>query len=454
MAGIAIQPPPAAASERAADGTPAALLPSLAGAAVLLALVAPRLVLGPMLALAGLVVALVVAAGVPALRDVAERQRGLVLATVALAAYLALSVVWAPDRGNGLGKVLLFAALAALVAGTSVVAARLSPARYTALGRAVLLALGAGAVFLLIEEATGHVIKSWVFGILPFLKPDARHLYVDADLGERVAAYVTNRNVAMLVLLLWPAAALSDFVMSRARAFAVSLALAAVTALTAILSVHASSRLALIVGVGMYLVARFVPRRAVYLAAAAWLVLTLAMVPIAGQLYARALHLNEKVPFSFRARIILWNYTADKIPERFWRGVGIDGTKPLDAARKKDWETRPGHVYPQRTGEHSHNIYMQVWHELGFIGACLFALFGSALLWSINRLPVETRAAGFAAFLTAAALGATSWGLWQPWFMGAYGLSALVFVIAATRTRQPPAPDVRQPVAPPVAATS
>ena len=411
----------------------------LAAFAIVFALAAPRLVLWSTAIVLGLGLALALlppaatSGVVDGLKQLLDRQRPLLLASAAVALYLLLTVLWAPDRVNGFGKVLLFAVLVSATAIAAVSYARLSIDRLDQLGRVLLIGLAIGAAFLVFEEATNHAINSALFNAIPALRPDARHLQTDGDIVGGVAAYLSNRNVAMLALLMWPALALVQHVLPKPQVLAVSLLLGIATLVVAALSAHASSRLALTAGIAMYVIARAVPRQAIWVAVAGWLTLTLLMVPIATQLYARGAHLNERVPFSFRARIILWNYTADQIPRHFWRGVGIDGTKPLDAARKKTWETRPDHVYPQRTGEHSHNFYIQLWYELGALGVALFSLFGVAVLFAVNRLTPDIRPFGFAAVMTAAGLGATSWGIWQPWLMGAYGSSAMLMAFAAVR---------------------
>jgi O-antigen ligase len=140
--------------------------------------------------------------------------------------------------------------------------------------------------------------------------------------------------------------------------------------------------------------------------------------------------------------VILWGYTADQVPLKFWRGTGLNSTKPLDEARKDTWITRPGHVYPERTGQHAHNIFLQTWYELGAFGAAALMLFGLSVLAAIDRLPRRLAPFALATFAGAAALGATSWGFWQPWFMGGYGLAAVALMLAlAVAEHNRPAAD-------------
>lgn len=356
-------------------------------------------------------------------------QTGLLLA---LAAYLVLNSVRAPDLINSLGKTGLVVVLLLVVITFAVSVFDATERDLDRLAAGLLIAFGASLAYLLIEEVTDHRIKSWVFNVIPALRPHPRHLMADGDVVHGVQAYHSNRSVAVMVLMTFPALLLLDrLVPSRRIAVAAGLCLAAVGAVVALQSAHASSRLALGCGIAMAAVAVLVPRRAVPIAIAVWLGLWILVLPISKALYAGGLHLDERVPFSFRARIILWNYTADQIPNRPLLGVGVDGTKPLDRARNKNWETRPGHVYPQRTAEHAHNVYLQLWYELGLIGVVLVAGAGLTVIRRVGQRSGSPLA--LATMMAAALLLATSWGLWQPWLLGALAVTSILLVVGQTR---------------------
>jgi O-antigen ligase len=408
-------------------------------AAAVFALVASRLVLASIAVLLVVILLPVVSSGQGRRRLYAEVSHIIghhPLAAMAVAAFgvtLLVSSTGSPAGLNGFGKAALFIGLtlAALVSAASL---RLRPAGDRAtIGRGLLVGIVTGAAFLLAEEATGHVVKGWLFNVAPVLRPDARHLQTDGDLVAGVRAYVTNRNIAVLTLLTFPAIALASRLLAPTKVRVATGVLLAVSLAATMLSAHASSRLAIAGGCAVAVITLVSARIGAAAVVAIWIALTTLLAPAAVQLSRAGFDVDPRVPFSFQARIILWTYTSGLIPDRLWRGVGIDGTKPLDAARNKTWETRPGHVYPQRTGEHAHNVYIQLLYELGVLGMLTFFAFGSALIGLASRTAGDIRPWALGLVTTAMLLAATSWGAWQPWFMGAYAMSALAMIAAANQ---------------------
>ena len=159
---------------------------------------------------------------------------------------------------------------------------------------------------------------------------------------------------------------------------------------------------------------------------AGWTAAVLAVLPAATLAYKGGLHENAKIPDTGQARIILWNFTAHKFLERPLLGVGAFATHAIDDALKPTAQILPGENYAQRTGQHSHNIFLQTWFELGAIGALL--LLGSGvLLWrSIAGLPDVAQPFVLATFASAMCIGAFTWGLWQEWYQSLFALSALL----------------------------
>jgi len=122
------------------------------------------------------------------------------------------------------------------------------------------------------------------------------------------------------------------------------------------------------------------------------------------------------------------------VPKAPLLGVGIESGKVRDA--RAQHQQPPDHEYPRRTGTHSHNVYVQTWYELGGIGAVLLCALGLSILVAIRRLSDSRQSFALATFVTAAAMAAFSWGMWQPWFMASFGASAVLFMIAAEHVRR------------------
>lgn len=80
---------------------------------------------------------------------------------------------------------------------------------------------------------------------------------------------------------------------------------------------------------------------------------------------------------------------------------------------------------------HSHSIYLQTWFELGLFGAVLLTLVGLSILSAIRSLAPRLQPYGYATFASAAAMAASSYGMWQAWFMASFGLCTALFALGA-----------------------
>jgi O-antigen ligase len=73
---------------------------------------------------------------------------------------------------------------------------------------------------------------------------------------------------------------------------------------------------------------------------------------------------------------------------------------------------------------------LQVWYELGAIGALLFLSIGLLTLRAIAKLQASAQPAAIAMFATTSLLIGFSYSMWQTWFMAALGLAITMFTIA------------------------
>ena len=363
------------------------------------------------------------------------------LALAGLVCWAVLAVLWAADRTTGLGKALLLLLFTASVGSVVAIKASLPEDPLRAIARSCLIAFLLGLAFLCVEEVTGHFIKRMLFGLSPYVRPSAKHVGVTVPDGAgevfAIAAYITNRNMAALTLVLWPMLLLAWSLAGVARRWLAVIGILAVVAVTVGLSQHDTSLLALAVAVPCALLCAWRPRIALVLVGAGWLVVTLLIVPIADWGYrTMQLHQATWLPHTGRQRIILWGYTAEQVKRHPLLGVGTDSTKPLDARRGPQVEQPPGYVYQLRTGPHAHNVYLQAWYELGLPGAALLCAFGLALLQALSHTAMTARPFLLAAFVSAAITASLSWGLWQAWFMGAFAFAAILATLAAELDRR------------------
>ena len=408
------------------------LAPALALIALVVALLAPRSTPGLLLVLGAPIVAL----ATPAWLTPGLPNPSLLTAMAAMAAYLFLNALWAVDPVEGLSRALLFSAIVAFVTAIAMALPRLPTEDARGLQQAILLGIGLGALFLAVETPFGQPIRRTAISLLPFLRPAPKHVVVSKDWVDSIHLYTLNRNLAVLNLALWPAFLLLRSRLAPTLAWVAAVALLALAALAIFTSEHETSMIAIVAGCLVFAGCAIAAPLMRALVLAGWIAATLLVVPLAAVAHNAGLHQAQWLPGTARNRIVLWSVTAKKISEAPLLGIGIGSTKPLDEEAAPAAETRPGDTYPQRTGRHSHNIFMQTWYELGGLGAVLLLTLGVLGLRVLARLPLADQPYAYASFVTAAVIASFTWGMWQPWFMAAFGIWAMLLVIALDAARR------------------
>ena len=147
----------------------------------------------------------------------------------------------------------------------------------------------------------------------------------------------------------------------------------------------------------------------------------------------------ETVPPSAAHRILIWDFALARIAERPLTGWGGEASRAVPGGRdtfdiptldrfglsspgSRAWFARPE---AQRLPLHTHNAMLQVWLELGGVGAALAALLVLRLGWVAGA----SGPAGAGVLAAAVTVGMLSYGIWQEWWIGL--LLILVAVFAA-----------------------
>lgn len=232
------------------------------------------------------------------------------------------------------------------------------------------------------------------------------------------------RGVTYVAPLVFPAAAIL-WAMTGSRAAAAAPVLLALLA-AAQYSV-ASNVVALVFGAGVGAVALWRPRRTV-IAVGALVFVSLLTAPMFALAPADAV-LNAEtalLPPSWAQRVNLWKESADRILDGcFLAGCGADYTRAWAAGSAM--VDVPGSPIPlQEAPIHPHNIFLQIWLELGVFGVVTIA---AALGFGLQRLAaVEPRRLAFAAIAAASATSYISFmfeaSLWQAWRIAILSLAA------------------------------
>ncbi|MBV8166051.1 MAG: hypothetical protein JO021_04610 [Alphaproteobacteria bacterium] len=381
----------------------------LTGAALFvgpLALLAP-LGLAPLLSVvaAGLVVCAIVERRIPAVSI--DLAGGLAL----LCGLALLSAVWAIDPATSLDRAvrLVVESLEGLLLLDA--AARLAPdARRRVLG-ALTVGLALTVALFVIDALTGGAVMHALHGVKP--------------------PTVTNRGATVLAILMWPALA-----WLASRGLWAALAGAAAGALGVALSPAASAHLAL-VGAALAVVVAWPLGRAA--ARIALVVLPLAVLAMPAVPHLIRPPEAPPVPALLRKpsaqhRLVIWEFVDRKIAERPLLGWGLESSRAIPGGQEMTQVIHPdGFWMPvARLPLHPHNGALQLWLELGAVGALLGAALVAAVLRRLAApdLPPFARAAGLAAFTAAALEVSLSYGLWQSWWVAALWLAGGLVSIA------------------------
>lgn len=365
-------------------------LTAAAVAVPLFAVLAPKLLYIPLAIGAGAIL-LRYMTGPPPLRGA---WWGLIVWSIVFIGWLFASALWSIEAGASLFQ-------AGAVFG------------YTAIGLLVLrqcAALDDGARRIGgISIAAGLVVYAAVAGFVLARSGDGRAL---------------ASATALAAIVAWPCAM---WLWTTRRHMLAAMALA-VPALLSLSLGHASVFAALAAG-GVICVAASLWRRATAWGVAVVLPATVLLAPFAASRVDAGPWLKsvpEAIEFSLYHRVKIWRFTAERIAERPVAGWGLDASRRIPGGdRTVDVNADIGYAWPKYGTRaltlplHPHNAALQIWLELGAIGAAIVA----ALLAAIPLLLLRARwsapehMAALATITTTFVVAMLSFGLWQSrWF--------------------------------------
>ena len=367
----------------------------------------------------------------------------LVLALFAVVAlYLLINATWSLDPSRAFSKVLWFALVVMMTFAASRALGGWNDKQIRIAVIAFLAGISVGLAFVLVELATESSLTRLLFNMLPITRPSSfRKMGVEDGQIVRLAAFELNRNVAVMLLMLWPALlCLTRLADKPWRNIGIAVLIAGTAAAT-MFSEHETSKIALVVSAAVFVLARFwtVPVRWTLLVC--WCLVLMLVVPLASLAAKEELYRLDWLPYSAKARITLWGHTAGKVSEHPFFGVGLESARKLNAMEKQGPQGRVlvdeanRRALPVTVGFHAHNAFLQTWYELGVVGAILLLAAGSAVIGYIGQLARNLQPFMLAEFAAFFAIAATGWGMWQSWLMALTGLAALYAVLAVNFAR-------------------
>ena len=354
----------------------------------------------PLMALAGLLC-------LPGLRLTRAAAPPLLI-LVALALWAATSMIWSPaaidpstlkdyDDIEALTALKLLLQLASY--GAAVVALRgLSERSAERAGMILAYGMTALALLVVIDAFAGATIYQ-----------QFRQLTGDPIRADLALVKVSTATYA-LALLIWPV----TLILWRRNAPRAIWVLVAATLVASKIVSSDACLVALVLGSVAWLMVRYGgalgPRVLVGLVALPFVVAPLAV--LVGVETGVIAWLHKLVPASWDARLNIWTFAADHIQTHPFRGWGLDASRTFGAAIPL----------------HTHNAQLQLWLELGAIGAALAGVFFCWLAYAVVRTAERSRgeaAAAAGALVSYLVIGSISFGIWQEWWLA---LGALTLI--------------------------
>lgn len=344
--------------------------------------------------------------------------------------WAALGLTWAPIPLPAGFSILPLAAL--IIAG--MVFLWLIPMTSAGAGRQVanwfLTGYAAANLILAFEAISGKWISRRVRGL------EWRDIISIEGIGENLDAFLNN-GIVILALLVWPVIT----ILNRRRQWAWTFIALALILGAAFHFEHSASLLAVLAGLAAWGLARIAPVWAARLLALGFVVVVLAS-PFLMERLTRSVDLHSlanselgrRLPQSVIPRLFIWDFAAKKSLERPVLGWGMNASRVIPGGGEKFV------VYDARIGDgklkqlyndsllplHPHNQAIQIWLELGGVGAVIVALFGGIFLLRLASLaPAETTLFGLIVSYLIFAL--SSFGVWQNWWVATLFLAAALW---------------------------
>lgn len=325
---------------------------------------------------------------------------------LALAAWGAASALWAVEPSRSLFEA---ARLAALILLATAAYQAFSGAPDRPLNGWLLAGAVLGAALTILDQHSGHALRALVRGLQSWTEA--------LGYGLKPAASVLALLLpALLALpLRWPW-----------RAAAGLLLLGAIFGMPA--QAAKIGALAGLAGFGLVWLLGQRAARAIAIGSALLVLLTPALL---GVLLARNPDISA-MQGSAAHRVLIWDFSLDRIAERPWLGWGMESARAIPGGRdlipaealtrfhldgQREWFEV---VRAQRLPLHTHNAALQIWLELGAVGAALAAALVLVLGWR------ATSPAAAGTFLAAIAIGSLSYGVWQGWWVCLLAILTLV----------------------------
>lgn len=168
-------------------------------------------------------------------------------------------------------------------------------------------------------------------------------------------------------------------------------------------------------------------------AMAALLAVLLLAMPAAVKLSPTPIELARHwlAPGGIQHRLLIWHFALDNVLEKPLTGWGFNASRAIPGADDEGFivSHERGNLYAQKNMPlHPHNLALQLWLELGAVGAVLGAAVAALLALAAGRTGQPRM---LAALLSLSAVAMVGYGAWQSWWLCTQWM--VVALVAATR---------------------
>jgi exopolysaccharide production protein ExoQ len=141
---------------------------------------------------------------------------------------------------------------------------------------------------------------------------------------------------------------------------------------------------------------------------------------------------------SWNHRMLIYRFTSEQIFKSPILGYGLNTSSSKKFKHKKALTILSYNTFHMRKLDvmplHPHNVFLQWWLELGFIGALLISFLFFTALWKFRASKNHSYAMMAAFSVSVGIISLVGFGAWQSWFLTTFWISLVCFNIALNET--------------------
>ncbi|MBR9972786.1 O-antigen ligase family protein [Magnetospirillum sulfuroxidans] len=134
-------------------------------------------------------------------------------------------------------------------------------------------------------------------------------------------------------------------------------------------------------------------------------------------------------------RLTIWRFSAHKTLEKPFFGWALDASRVIPGADDEVFYdiivngNQRASISEAQLPLHPHSAPIQIWLELGLLGAILAAAFMGRVFWTLGRQPGRVAAHTGPAVVSGFIIACVSYGIWQSWWQGTLWLSVALIAV-------------------------